>query len=166
MILIVMGVSGCGKSTVGAAVAQKLNWEFQDADDYHPPQNIAKMRQGIPLQDSDREGWLLILAALIREHEELKKPLILACSALKQAYRQVLITGPEVKLVYLEGSLETIAKRLANREGHFMNPRLLESQFAILEPPSDALVLDVDLGLESQVEAICAYATPKPHSLG
>ena len=160
MILIVMGVSGCGKSTVGAAVAQKLNWEFQDADDYHPPQNIAKMSKGIPLQDADRQDWLLALAALVREHEEHKKPLILACSALKQAYRDVLITSSEVKLVYLQGSLETIAQRLAGREGHFMNPTLLESQFAILEPPTDALVLNVALSLEAQVEAICAYATP------
>ncbi len=160
MILIVMGVSGCGKSTVGAAVAQKLTWEFQDADDYHPPQNIAKMAKGIPLQDSDRQGWLLTLAELIRKHEAQNKPLILACSALKQAYRDVLITSSEVKLVYLQGSLETIAQRLAGREGHFMNPTLLESQFAILEPPTDALVLNVALSLEAQVEAICAYATP------
>ena len=161
MILIIMGVSGCGKSTVGAAVAQQLGWEFQDADDYHSPQNIAKMSQGIALQDSDREAWLLTLAAMIHDHEEKGKSLVLACSALKQAYRDVLITNPAVKLVYLEGSPDVIAKRLAGRDGHFMNPKLLESQFEILEPPEKAMVLNVVLTLETQVGAICAYATDK-----
>ncbi len=159
MILVVMGVSGCGKSTVGAEAARQLGWVFQDADDYHSSENIAKMRQGIPLQDRDREGWLQTLADLIRNYEERQASMILACSALKQTYRDRLLISSAVKVVYLKGSQQVIAQRLAGRPSHFMNPALLDSQFQILEEPDEALVVNVEWSLVAQVEAIVTFVS-------
>jgi gluconokinase len=145
VIVILMGVTGCGKTTVGALLAQERGWEFYDADDFHPAENVAKMKSGAPLTDQDRWPWLDRLNALLLDSERQRKNLVLACSALKQAYRDRLVRGcTTVRLVFLEGEAELIRARLASRRGHYMNPALLASQFAILEPPPDALRLDVE----------------------
>jgi gluconokinase len=143
VIVIVMGVSGSGKTTVGSRLAERLGWPFHDGDDYHPPANKAKMASGVPLTDDDRAGWLAALVDLIREHIEAKGPAVLACSALKRQYRDQLRVGPEVRFVHLHGSQGLIAARMRLRKGHYMKATLLDSQFAALEPPEDALTLDV-----------------------
>ena len=142
MIILVMGVSGVGKTTVGQALAQQLGWSFADADDFHPAANVAKMRAGIPLTDADRAPWLQSLRATIAFWLAAGQSAVLACSALKQAYREQLIVGPEVKLVFLHADLDLIAERMAARHGHYMNPALLRSQFEALEAPREALSLD------------------------
>lgn len=135
-----MGVAGSGKTTVGRALADSLGWRFTDADDFHPPANIAKMSAGIALNDSDRDPWL----AAVRDHIVSTDDLVLACSALKASYRARLIADPDrVKLIHLRGTREQIAARLAARTGHYASPSLLDSQLATLEEPSDALVLDI-----------------------
>jgi gluconokinase len=144
MIVVVMGVTGAGKSTVGRLLAARFGAEFVDADDYHPPENVAKMRAGTPLTDTDRQPWLERLNALLRERAERGASVVLACSALKAAYRETLLAGlPAARAVYLRGSREVIAARLAARRGHYMDPGLLESQFATLEEPADAIVVEV-----------------------
>jgi gluconokinase len=144
MIVVLMGVSGSGKTTVGKILANQLGWTFYDADDYHPAANIEKMHQGIPLSDEDRKPWLLTLARLIDDARDRGENVVLACSALKHAYQEYLRHGLDVvHYVCLCGSEELIQKRLAARTGHFMNPGLLNSQFEILEPPEDALRVDV-----------------------
>ena len=142
MIIVIMGVSGVGKTTVGEALAQQLGWSFADADDFHPAANVAKMRAGIPLTDADRAPWLQSLRATIEGWIASRRSAVLACSALKHAYREQLVVGPEVKLVFLYADLELIADRMAARHGHYMNPALLQSQFDALEAPRDALSLD------------------------
>ena len=138
-----MGVTGCGKTTVGALLAQDCGWEFYDADDFHPAANVAKMKSGAPLTDADRWPWLERLNTLLLDAERQGKSLVLACSALKQAYRDHLVRGcAAVRFVFLDGDMEMIHVRLAARRGHYMNPKLLDSQFAILERPQDALRLD------------------------
>jgi gluconokinase len=144
VILILMGVTGCGKTTVGSLLAQDLGWTFRDADDFHPAANVARMKSGTPLSDADRWPWLERLNALLLEHESQGKHLVLACSALKQVYRERLARGcAAARFVFLEGEPELIRARLAARKGHYMNPGLLDSQFAILEQPQDALRIDV-----------------------
>ena len=144
LVAVVMGVSGSGKTTVGRLLAQELGWEFADADSFHSPENVEKMRRGVPLDDDDRRPWLEDLARLIGERLASGAPLVLACSALKQEYRALLQGRDErVKFVYLKGSRELIRSRLAGRRGHYMSPELLDSQFRALQEPSDALVLDV-----------------------
>ena len=139
-----MGVTGCGKTTVGERLAQDCGWEFRDADDFHPRENVAKMKSGAPLTDADRWPWLASLNAFLRESEREGRNLVLACSALKQAYRDRLAEGcARLRFVFLEGDRELIGARLRARRGHYMNPKLLDSQFAILEPPQDALRLAV-----------------------
>ena len=141
---LVMGVSGSGKSTFGKALAQKLDWDFFDADDFHPPANIAKMQAGIPLDDSDRTPWLAALSDLLAFTLTAGRHPVLACSALKQAYRQQLLAqAPGVELLYLKGSYDMILKRMAGRAGHYMKPEMLQSQFAVLEEPDSAFVLEV-----------------------
>lgn len=148
---IVMGVSGCGKTTLGKALAEKTGLTFYDGDDYHPAENIRKMSAGIPLTDADRKGWLERLNTLCREHQ--KSGLVLACSALKQSYRDILEKGLEQVLwVYLEGSYETILGRLQKREGHYMPPTLLRSQFDALEPPGEAIRIPVEYTVDKALE--------------
>lgn len=157
---LIMGVAGCGKTTVGRALAERLGWTFYDADDYHPPENIAKMSAGIPLTDEDRAGWLTRLHQLIVECLQKDRPAVLACSALKQAYRQVLLTGTSgVQVVYLRAEYELCAQRLAARSGHYMPVSLLASQFATLEEPADALAVDAGLGVDEIVTQILGSGT-------
>ena len=144
MFLIVMGVSGCGKSTIGKSLAEDLSWPFYDGDDFHPAENVAKMSQGIPLTDADRAGWLAALARLIRDSLQKGQPGVLACSALKQKYRDELIVDPnQVKFIYLKGDYALIKARMEARPGHYMKPGMLDSQFAALEEPTDALTVDI-----------------------
>jgi gluconokinase len=149
-IFIVMGVSGSGKSTVAAALAKATHSLFLDADDFHLPEIKAKLSSGTPLIDEDRWPWLERLNAELRGHGQ---AIFLACSALKQKYRDLLVAGlPEARIVYLKGSRDLIASRLAHRKGHFMPASLLDSQFATLEEPKDALVLDISRTEEQMVE--------------
>ena len=139
-----MGVTGCGKTTVGALLARDCGWDFHDADDFHPAQNVAKMKRGTPLDDEDRWPWVARLNAFLLDSERQGKSLVLACSALKQVYRDRLARGcAAARFVFLDGDIELIRARLAARQGHYMNPKLLDSQFAILERPQDALRLDI-----------------------
>ncbi len=144
--VIVMGVSGSGKSLIGAKLATALGGAFEDADDLHPPANKAKMSAGTPLTDDDRWPWLQILRDHITDHQGRGQPYVLACSALKDRYRHLLRGDdpPEsVAFVYLKGSRELIGERIGARKGHFMPPALLDSQFAALEEPKDAYIVDV-----------------------
>ncbi|HEY9600349.1 MAG TPA: gluconokinase [Allocoleopsis sp.] len=144
MIILVMGVSGSGKTTVGKLLADSLRWEFRDADDFHSPENVEKMRQGIPLSEADRIPWLQDLQTAIQHWLQEDKNVVLACSALKDSYRHYLVLDRDrVKLVYLKGSYELIQKRLKERRHHYMSEKLLDSQFDTLEEPSDALCIDV-----------------------
>jgi gluconokinase len=145
MFLIVMGVSGSGKSTIGNLLAERLGWPFYDGDDFHPAANVAKMSQGIPLDDTDRAGWLAALADLICNSLHENKPGVLACSALKQRYRDQLCVDPaQVKFIYLKGNYELIQSRMLARPGHYMKPGMLDSQFAVLEEPVDAITVSID----------------------
>lgn len=157
--ILVMGVSGSGKTTVGMALAKRLNWAFADADSYHPQSNRHKMAQGIPLSDTDRQPWLVILRTLIEGHLRDHKPLVLACSALKASYRKILCENlAGIEVVFLQGSRELIAERMKHRTGHFMPVGLLDSQLATLEPPTDAIAVDIDKPVEAIVEDILAQA--------
>lgn len=152
---IIMGVSGCGKTAVGKALARKLNWDFFDADDFHPASNIKKMANGIPLTDEDRAPWLNALHALIANALTEDHPGVLACSALKEKYRQILSAGnANVFVVYLKGSYDLIWSRMSARAGHYMQPAMLRSQFDILEEPDDALTIDIDRSIEEIVDLI------------
>jgi len=137
-----MGVSGSGKTTIGKLLAKRLRCQFADADDFHSAGNKAKMKSGTPLNDDDRRPWLKTLADLIDKHVENKESLVLACSALKHEYRSALSGTNEVLFVYLKVDFETIEKRLKTRHHEFMNPDLLKSQFATLEEPADAVIVD------------------------
>ncbi len=143
MIVIVMGVSGAGKTTVGELLADRMGCGFSDADDFHPAANVEKMRAGIPLTDDDRWPWLKALRHAIEDWEAAGESRVIACSALKDAYRDILAPSDDVVFVYLKGDSETIANRLKARKGHYMNPNLLTSQFAALEEPADAVVVDI-----------------------
>ena len=155
-VLVLMGVSGCGKSTVAALLAGRLGWDFEEGDELHPPANIAKMAAGHPLDDEDRQPWLEQVAAWIRERTDAGRPGIITCSALKRSYRDVL-RGDRVEFVYLAGTREQIAKRLAARHGHFMPAALLDSQFAALEPPmpdENAITVDISASGSTQADQI------------
>jgi gluconokinase len=145
MVIIIMGVSGSGKSTIGEQLADATGGAFFDGDDFHPPANVAKMHAGIPLDDADRLPWLQRLRQLIEEQADKPAPSVIACSALKRTYRDILAPGgdPRVRFVYLQGSFELIAARLHARHGHFMPESLLRSQFDALEVPQDALTVDI-----------------------
>jgi gluconokinase len=142
MIVIIMGTTGSGKTTIGTLLAKRLGWEFVDADDFHPPANVEKMKHGIPLTDEDREPWLKALHDKIVEWIAEARNVVLACSALKQSYRDELRVGPGVKFVYLQGSYELFSQRVLARKGHFAKQDLLASQFATLEEPTDAITVD------------------------
>lgn len=145
-MLVLMGVSGCGKSTIAALLAGRLGWPFAEGDDLHPAKNVAKMRSGRPLTDADRRPWLEHIAGWIDEQVSLERSAIVTCSALKRSYRD-LLRRDEVTFVYLRGDRNQIAARLATRHEHFMPAALLDSQFADLEPPSpDEHALTVDIG--------------------
>jgi gluconokinase len=150
-----MGVSGCGKTTVGKALAAKLGWYFYDADDYHTPEGIAKMSSGTPLNDDDRAPWLASLHTLISTCLKENKHGVLACSALKECYRQKLLVGNQgVLLVYLKGDYDLIWARMIERSGHYMKPELLKSQYEVLEEPMHGLVVDVSLAVDEIVARI------------
>ena len=155
-----MGVSGSGKTTVGAALARALGVDFVEGDAYHPAENVARMSRGIPLTDDDRAGWLRALAERLRQAREAGTGLVMTCSALKRSYRDVLRAGaPEVRFVLLRGPRELIAERLVSRRGHFMPASLLDSQLATLEEPApdeDAWVCDVRASPEELVAELLA----------
>jgi gluconokinase len=160
-VILLMGVSGSGKSTVGKRLGAALGWPFRDADSFHPKANIDKMSRGIPLTDDDRAPWLAAIASWIDERCTANDPAVVSCSALKRAYRKVLVEGhsKEIGLVYLQGSLALIADRMTRRRGHFMPVSLLKSQFATLEEPARAeaaLVVPVRLSPKKVVEQILA----------
>ena len=153
MIIVLMGVSGSGKTTIGQRLAQGLGWRFIEGDEYHPPANVKKMAAGIPLEDADRWPWLDALNRRLREERDA----IVACSALKQSYRERLLVGvADARVVFLHGSRALIAKRLAERKHRYMPPSLLESQFATLEPPAQAITVDVSGEPDACVEAVAA----------
>ncbi|MFN2645307.1 MAG: gluconokinase [Burkholderiales bacterium] len=151
MIVVLMGVSGVGKTTLGKRLAKRLGWPFFDADDYHPPANVAKMAAGLPLDDEDRWPWLDRLnRRLLGERDA-----IVACSALKQSYRERLLAGiAEARIVFLHGTRSLIASRVAQRQHRYMPASLLDSQFATLEPPAQAIAIDVAGDVDACVEAI------------
>jgi len=152
LIYVVMGVTCCGKSTIGILLADKINAKFIDGDDFHSEENKSKMKQGIPLTDSDRIPWLNTISEQIKSFLQQKQKLVVSCSALKKAYRDILKqhckSSQELVFVYLKGSKELIQKRMSERKGHFMNPKLVDSQFATLEEPStpseNVVVIDID----------------------
>src|SRR5258707_274802 len=152
--LVVMGVSGSGKSTIGEKLAQRLGWSFEDADRFHPASNVAKMSAGQPLTDEDRWPWLQAIANEIDRVCEAGEHGVIACSALKRPYRDVLVHGrKDVRIIYLRGTRDLIASRLALRKGHFMPPGLLASQFGTLEPP-DASENPVTVSIDAPIETI------------
>lgn len=154
MIVIIMGVSGCGKSSAGKALAQSRNWDFQDADDWHPQANVEKMKSGMALDDADRAPWLDSLTGLLAQYKNSDKGLVLACSALKERYRQRLAQGAPFVLIHLSGSRELLAERLNQRSGHFMSATLLDSQLASLELPQNAITIDIALNPAEQLAII------------
>ncbi len=158
MVLVLMGVSGSGKTTVGKLLAAQLHWEYVEADDYHPAANVEKMRAGVPLTDADRRPWLDTLRLKVDRLCESGTDAVLACSALKHAYQDYLERDEPgcVRYVYLHGTESAIRDRLAARKGHFMNPALLHSQFEALEPPADALWVEVTASPEAAVAEIRA----------
>ena len=152
MIVVVMGVSGSGKSTLGALLGQRLGVEFLDADEFHPPESVAKMAAGMPLTDEDRLPWLERLNAELRKRQHA----VLACSALKESYRGALAEGIDCRFVHLRGSIELIRSRMAQRRHRYMPASLLESQFAALEAPAGAIEVDIADAPADCVEAIAA----------
>lgn len=149
-----MGVAGSGKTTIGVNLADALSWKFEDADSFHPSANVEKMSLGIALTDEDRRPWLQSLADSIRDHLKQNQSMVLACSALKDSYRQILHVDDQVYFVYLKGSFELFEKRLGARQGHFMKSQMLESQFETLEEPHGALIVDASESPTQIVEAI------------
>jgi gluconokinase len=143
MIVIVMGVVGSGKTTVGRLLADGMGWRFADADDFHSPENITKIRRGISLNDSDREPWLDRLREYLMQCQSQRLSVVLACSALRSSYRQRLRIVPDARFIYLKGDAKLIAERLRARQGHFAGEQILDSQFADLEEPEDAITIDI-----------------------
>lgn len=161
MTIILMGVTGCGKTLIGGLLSERLGLPFFDGDSFHPPANIEKMSSGIPLNDEDRKPWLEALSNHLAEQEN-KGGCILACSALKKSYRDILDKKKKinVRFVYLKGTSELIGQRLTLRDNHYMPPRLLRSQFEALEEPDDAITVSVDPSPKTIVEEIAGKLHP------
>jgi len=156
--IVVMGISGSGKTSIGRKLAIELSWQFFDADNFHPPENVEKMARGIPLDDLDRLGWLTSLNNLIMDCQKINIKGVLACSALKEVYRQTLTTGcKRVRFVYLKGDYDLILSRMSRRQGHYMKPEMLQSQFATLEEPENTLVVDISKNIKDIVAEITAW---------
>ena len=155
-MLLVMGVTGSGKSTVGKSLAGRLGWGFLEADDFHSAANKEKMRRGVPLSEADRLPWLNAIHAELLRQEANGKNVVLACSALRKSYREILMAGLHVRIVYLRGSRELIGERLRQRHGHFAGEAILDDQFAVLEEPSaaEALIVDIRESPEEIVEEV------------
>jgi gluconokinase len=163
MVVVVMGVAGSGKSTVGPLLARALGGEFAEGDRFHPAANVAKMTRGEPLDDADRRPWLEAMAEAIRGWSRKDRPTVLACSALKRAYRAILAAGaPDVRFVFLKGEQGVIADRMAQRRDHFMPPSLLTSQFATLEEPEHAIVADIRADPAAIVAAVLPHLRAAP----
>jgi gluconokinase len=165
MIILVMGTTGAGKTTVGKLLAARLRWTFLDADDFHPPANIEKMKHGIPLTDEDRFPWLERIHAELLRLTLSGKNAVLACSALKQSYRDQLSAALDMRIAYLRGTYEDMRRHIESRHGHFAGEAILAGQFADLEEPKNALLLDVSHSTEQLVTAIIAnlhLAGPSP----
>ena len=164
--LIVMGVSGSGKSTIGELLAERLGWPFEDGDRFHPAANVAKMSAGHPLTDEDRRPWLQAIADEIDRVCGAGERAVIACSALKRAYRDILVHGrDDVRIVFLDGTQDLIAARLAARKGHFMPSGLLASQFKTLEPPAgneDPITVSIDATVETIVDDIVRQLGLRP----
>ena len=143
MVILLMGTTGAGKTTIGKLLAARLNWTFLDADDFHPPANIEKMHNGIPLTDADRWPWLKNIHTELQRLANAGKSAVLACSALKQSYRDLLSAALDLRVVYLRGSYDVMRQHIESRHGHFAGESILAGQFADLEEPHDALILDV-----------------------
>jgi len=154
VVILLMGMAGAGKTTVGKLLASELGWDFADADDYHPAANVEKMRNGIPLTDADRAPWLETLRSRIAGWISAGKSTVLACSALKRAYREALRIAPVVHVVYLKITPELLQQRLRARRGHFMTEQMIDSQLAALEEPECAVVIDADQPPAQIVEEI------------
>ena len=154
MVLILMGVAGCGKTSVGRMLAERLRWKYYEGDEYHPKENVEKMSNGIPLNDQDRMPWLLMLRTIIKDALSHNENIILSSSALKEAYRKILKVNNQIKFIYLKGSYDLIESRMKLRKDHFMKSGMLKSQFEALEEPADAIVIDIDQPLEKIVEII------------
>jgi gluconokinase len=165
-VLIVMGVSGSGKSTIGEMLATRLGWDYEDGDRFHPASNVAKMSAGQPLTDEDRWPWLRAIADEIDRVCEAGRHAVIACSALKRIYRDILVHGRnDVRIIYLDGTEALIASRLARRKGHFMPPGLLASQFKTLEPPGEGenpLTVSIDAPVEAIVDDIISQLRQTP----
>jgi gluconokinase len=163
--LIVMGVASSGKSTIAKKLAERLGWTFEDGDDFHPEANVAKMSAGQPLTDDDRWPWLQAIADEIDKVSSAGGQVVVACSALKRAYRDVLVHGrSDIGIVYLDGSRELIGERMAKRKGHFMPPGLLDSQFNTLEPPAPderPVVASIDAPVDAIVDAIISQLSDR-----
>jgi gluconokinase len=155
MVLILMGPMGCGKSTIGKMLSEKLGWPFYDADDFHSEENVKKMRAGVALTDEDRAAWLETLHAKIEDWLDRGQDTVLACSALKQAYREALgVNQTTVRSIYLKGSYDLVRRRIEERHHPYMDKTLLRSQFDILEEPTDGLWVDISPAPEAVVNAI------------
>ncbi len=164
MVILLMGVAGAGKTTVGKLLASELGWDFADADDYHPAANVEKMRDGIPLTDADRAPWLETLRSLIAGWISAGKNTVLACSALRRAYREALRIAPDMQIVYLKITPELLQQRLRARRGHFMTEQMIESQLAALEEPECAVVIDADQSPAQIVKEIRTWLAAKKNT--